>query len=213
MTPSPRPAGSTASPILWTIGHSDHGMDRLFDLLREHAIEEIVDVRSVPRSRWVPWFDRDALAGSVAGAGLRYRHDGTALGGRPTDASHVARGRADYAAMAHAPAFATAMSTLRRDAATRRVAAMCSERDPATCHRCLLVGRAAKDRGLDVLHILADGRTVSQAAIEDDLLATHAPEADLLEGLHGRIDRSYAAQAGRHAHRLTPRRGPATGAT
>jgi hypothetical protein len=48
---------------------------------------------------------------------------------------------------------------------------MCSERDPLTCHRCLLVGRALEERGARVSHLLDSGECVSHAAIEDELLA------------------------------------------
>jgi uncharacterized protein (DUF488 family) len=51
-----------SSETLWTIGHSSHSLERFLELVRSERIEAIADVRSWPRSRYAPWFDRQPLA-------------------------------------------------------------------------------------------------------------------------------------------------------
>lgn len=79
------PEGARETPVLparriWTIGHFTHGPSEFVSLLRRHRIDVLVDVRTVPRSRRVPHFDRDALDPWLAGAGIRYVHP-AGLGG------------------------------------------------------------------------------------------------------------------------------------
>ena len=62
------------SVSLWTLGHSTRPIGEFIGLLRAHQISLLVDVRTVPRSRYNPQFNTDALAQSLREAGLRYRH-------------------------------------------------------------------------------------------------------------------------------------------
>jgi len=68
--------------MLYTIGHSNHSPEKFLDLLKEHDIRTLVDVRSWPSSRRLPHFNRPALEQSVAGAGIRYLWFGKELGGK-----------------------------------------------------------------------------------------------------------------------------------
>lgn len=67
-------------PTLWAIGHSTRPIDEFIALLQAHAIAELIDVRTVPRSRHNPQFNTDALALSLRSKGIQYRHMPT-LGG------------------------------------------------------------------------------------------------------------------------------------
>ena len=62
-------------PVLWTIGHSNREAAELVELLRENAIERLVDVRTVPRSRRNPQFNRESLPETLDTAGILYRHE------------------------------------------------------------------------------------------------------------------------------------------
>ena len=61
-------------PTLWTVGHSTRPIDEFIDLLRAHEIRLLVDVRTIPRSRYNPQFNTDTLTLSLRDAGLQYRH-------------------------------------------------------------------------------------------------------------------------------------------
>lgn len=144
---------------MFSIGHSKHPIDRFLQLLKGHGVEALIDVRSVPYSRFSPQFSIHALRTSVAEGGCEYVFLGKELGGRPEgrafydDEGHVLYGR-----RAEAPEFLAGIERLAAEAGRRRVAMMCSEEDPETCHRRLLVGRALEPRGIVVDHIRGDGR-------------------------------------------------------
>ena len=64
----------TGQPTVWTLGHSTRPIDEFIGLLRAHQISLLVDVRTVPRSRYNPQFNMDTLAQSLRNVDLRYRH-------------------------------------------------------------------------------------------------------------------------------------------
>ncbi len=144
---------------IFTIGHSNLDPDRFRELLVEHGIEVVVDVRSWPHSRYVAWADAAELPQVVAGAGARYLFLGNELGGRPEgDDFYDQEGHVLYGKIAQQGWFQEAIRRLERGAEEYRVAIMCSEEDPAHCHRRLLVSRVLLDRGLTVAHIRKTGQ-------------------------------------------------------
>lgn len=157
---------------MFSIGHSNHPIDRFLGLLQQHGIESLIDVRSVPYSRFSPQFAIHALRASLSEAGCAYVFLGEELGGRPDgrefydDEGHVLYGR-----RAEAPEFRAGIERLVAEAGSRRVAIMCSEENPESCHRRLLVARALEPRGMAVDHIRGDGRLSRDAEL--------APIADL----------------------------------
>ena len=167
---------------LLTIGHSNHPADVFVRLLGEHAVTVLVDVRSAPYSRFHPQFNRAALAGTLAAAGIEYVYLGGALGGRPKDPGLYDDGRVCYERVARTAAFRGAVEQVAERAGRDRLALMCAERDPLACHRALLVAPALEERGGTVAHILADGALETHGDTMDRLLARHglAPRGDLL---------------------------------
>ena len=96
---------ATVAAELLTIGHSNLPADRFIALLTDAGVSAIVDVRSLPFSRWCPWFSSKALAARLAANGMAYVALGVALGGRPRDPKLYCDGIADYEAMAKQPEF------------------------------------------------------------------------------------------------------------
>jgi uncharacterized protein (DUF488 family) len=147
-----------ATRAVWTIGHSNHPFERFAELLAGEGIEVVADVRSYPYSRFAPQFGRERLAAALAERGVEYRFLGGPLGGRPAAAElYDAEGHALYGPMSELPAFRAAIDALLADAGRRRIALLCSERDPDGCHRRLLVGKVLAERGVELRHVLADG--------------------------------------------------------
>jgi uncharacterized protein (DUF488 family) len=153
---------SQAGPTIWTIGHSTHPIDEFVRLLEAHGILQLVDVRTVPRSRHNPQFDRDSLPGSLGNAGILYRHM-PGLGGLRrargdslnTGWRNVSfRGFADYMQTAE---FQDSLQKLIELAAQAPTAIMCAEAVPWRCHRSL-IGDALLARGTTVLDILSSAR-------------------------------------------------------
>lgn len=127
-------------------------------------MEAVVDVRSTPYSRRFPQFGRERLAKSLADAGILYRYEGAALGGKP-------KAGGSYDDLAARPDFQDALARLIAGAADATLCLMCAEKEPLDCHRTVLVSRRLAERGVAVEHLLADGRREPHAAIEDKLLA------------------------------------------
>ena len=133
---------------IFTIGHSNVAIDRFLPLLTQQAIEVLVDARSRPFSRYSPQFNREALRTSLQQAGITYLYLGDRLGGRPADAKfYRTDGTIDY-------------DRLAQEAATSRVAVMCSEADYRTCHRYWLITRSLVAEGVEVQHLLHSGELV-----------------------------------------------------
>jgi uncharacterized protein (DUF488 family) len=146
---------------IYTVGHSTRTLDELVAVLTAAGVRARVDVRTVPRSRRHPQFERDALADSLPARGISYRHEKD-LGGfrRPSADSpnggwdHPAfRGYADYMLTR---GFRDALTRL--DAAAREVptSVMCAEAQWWRCHR-RLIADALVVRGWTVLHLGLSG--------------------------------------------------------
>jgi uncharacterized protein (DUF488 family) len=152
--------------MLYTIGHSSHTAERFVELLRQHGVQVLVDTRSSPHSRYSPQFDREALKETVATSGVKYLWMGDAVGGRPRDERcYDGEGHVLYGRVAAQPEFQQAVERIERGAEEFRVALLCSEEDPAHCHRRLLVSRVLMERGAEILHIRGDGSLENDADV------------------------------------------------
>jgi uncharacterized protein (DUF488 family) len=188
---------------LFTIGHSNIPAERFTAMLRGAGVEAVADVRSVPASRFCPWFSAKTLAPILAKAAMNYLFFGDELGGRPRHPSLYRDGVADYEAMAQRPEFQAGLDGLLTSARKQRLCLMCSEREPLDCHRCLLVARALAARGLSVGHILHDGGIESHAATEQRLLDLAGEDSDLFAtGQSERLAAAYRRRARAVAFRL-----------
>ncbi len=142
---------------IYAIGHSTRPLEDFVALLKAHGITLLADIRTIPKSRTNPQFNRESLESELPKAGIRYEHL-KELGGlrRPAkDSINTAwqntsfRGYADYM---QTPEFASALQGLTELATGERVAIMCAEGNPFRCHR-LLVADALTARDVQVLHI------------------------------------------------------------
>ena len=148
---SPRPTASSAEPLnadetrckVLTVGHSTRPIEAFIELLVAHGVTQLVDVRTVPRSRHNPQFNEDALPAPLAAANIGYAHASGLGGFRPTtpDSPNAGwrnlsfRGYADYM---QSTDFAANLRSVIELARTDRVALMCAEAVPWRCHRSLI---------------------------------------------------------------------------
>jgi uncharacterized protein (DUF488 family) len=162
---------------LYTLGHSTHPIERFLSLLDLYAIGTLVDVRSVPASRFHPQFGQRRLEAALTAAGIHYAYLGKELGGRPGDPSLYPGGigpvpgertprRPDFTLVTQRGEFTRAIARLLEIAGSARTAILCSEEDPARCHRHFLIAvyLAASAPDVRVWHIRGSG------ALEDDRL-------------------------------------------
>lgn len=181
---------------VYTVGHSNGTAERLLGLLSQHGITAVADVRSRPYSRFNPQFNREELAGALKVAAIEYVFLGQELGARPADPACYRDGRAQYSLMAQTPVFARGIERLRAGMETHRVAILCAEKEPLTCHRSMLIARYLHERDVAVRHILEDGTLEEHDALLDRLLALHGmQENHLFHSKEERIVLAYEKQA------------------
>src|SRR5882672_8115928 len=157
---------------VWSIGHSNLPWDRFNDLLHESQIQVVVDVRSYPHSRIAPHFSQDALEPALLERGLNYVFLGRELGGRPRGAEYYDEaGHVLYWRLASSPDFEEGLARLSLWGRRYRVAILCSEENPSSCHRRLLVSRILFERGVRVLHIRANGSVEEESEIRSKMRA------------------------------------------
>jgi uncharacterized protein (DUF488 family) len=189
---------------LFTIGHSTHPIERFLDLLTRHGVSALGDVRSFPRSRFNPQFNRDRLAAALEAENIGYVFLGDALGGKRDNPAER-----DYARMAAAPGFQAGLERVRQGTARHRIALMCAEKDPLDCHRFVLICRHLR-HDLAIRHILADGALEPHAAAEDRLLAatglTPAAGGLLAESRDAALELAYDRRGATMTRPRKPRR-------
>ena len=136
---------------LYSIGHGRHAFAYFLELLREHEVAFVCDVRSVARSRW-PQYNGRVLETLLLENGIGYEHLPECGGKQVAPPADLARG----------------LDRIIELASEMRVAILCSESQPLTnhiapranCHRVGLLSPPLKARGARILHILPDGRTI-----------------------------------------------------
>ena len=146
-----------SAPVVLTVGHSTRALETFIQLLQAHGVKRVLDVRTVPRSRRNPQFNRETLPDSLSQAKIRYTHL-KELGGlrhpRPDSPNSgwrnsSFRGFADYM---RTPEFARGLAKLMKFASRAQVALMCAEAVPWRCHRSLIAD-ALLVQGVCVEHI------------------------------------------------------------
>lgn len=155
------------SPIVLTIGHSTRDLGTFLHLLQAHGITRLVDVRTIPKSRHNPQFNKETLPAALRTVRITYKHMGE-LGGLRHPAPNSCnqawrnasfRGFADYM---QTPEFDRGLRKLSKLAEKDRIVLMCAEAVPWRCHRSLIAD-ALLVRGIRVEHILSATRSQPHA--------------------------------------------------
>ncbi|KAA2245402.1 DUF488 domain-containing protein [Chitinophaga agrisoli] len=140
---------------LYTIGHGRRTITELIELLHTYQIRYLIDVRSIPYSRFNPQFNRNQLQTALALQGIRYVFMGDSLGGRPSDPDcYQTDGCVNYEVISAKDSFKDSIRRLQKAYAQNvPLAIMCSESDPARCHRSKLIGAVLVQEQVIVHHI------------------------------------------------------------
>lgn len=180
------PTPST-TPAVLTIGHSTRSIEEFLGLLQAHGVTRLVDVRTIPRSRHNPQFNRDTLPASLQREGIHYTHLAELGGLRHTTAQSLNtgwrntsfRGYADYM---QTPEFAVALERVIEMARHDRLAIMCAEAVPWRCHRSLiadaLLVRGIPSSDIQSLTRLQPHALTPFAKVEGTCI-TYPPEGEL----------------------------------
>jgi uncharacterized protein (DUF488 family) len=155
-----------SKPIIYTIGHSTHHIEYFVDLLMHYNVNCVIDVRSMPASRFNPQYNKKSLTVSLDSHGVQYLHFGDAFGARQTDPRFLdSSGRVDFEKVRNTEKFKNSIGRLKRETeAGNTIALMCSEAEPLSCHRFVMISVALKD--FEVRHILKDKSIASQQELE-----------------------------------------------
>jgi uncharacterized protein (DUF488 family) len=179
--------------LIFTIGHSTHPTQKLLNLLRRNGITAIADVRSQPYSRMNPQFNREPLKDALKAVGIAYVFLGRELGARTDDRNCYVDGKVQYDRLAKTDAFQHGLTRVINGTSRYRIALLCAERDPLTCHRTILVVRHLITRGLRAAHILGDGRLEQHDDALDRLLhEVGLSERDFFKPRQALVDEAYA---------------------
>ena len=163
---------------LYTLGHSNHSLERLVELLTGVGLQAVVDVRTAPNSRYNPHFSKGSLELTLPHNGIEYYFAGKFLGGRPSDPTcyklqvlppegadylHAV----DYPEVMRRDWFIKGIERLLEIADERATAVMCSEEDPATCHRHHLIAKylLREHPEVTVHHLRGDGVLINAATL------------------------------------------------
>ena len=155
---------------LYTVGHSNQSQEEFLELVKRHDINCIVDVRSVPASKFSPQFNMESLKWYLRTNGIQYLHFGDEFGARRTDCLD-AEGQVNFELAVKTPSFKRGverlMNGLHKDF---HISLMCSEANPLECHRFSLISRYFSDNGLEVQHILKNGELASHVSLEKEMI-------------------------------------------
>jgi uncharacterized protein (DUF488 family) len=179
--------------ILYTIGHGNRTTNEFINLLKENGVTQLVDVRTSPYSRYNPQFNKENLEFFLKESGIQYVYKGKQLGGRPTDPSvykshKVPEGEADYLHEVDYPSvmkkdwFIKGIEHLLDIAQEGATAILCSEEDPANCHRHHLIAKYLLenfDGDVEVFHIRESGATFNATQIHKTVNETKAEQKPL----------------------------------
>lgn len=150
----------TADRPVFTIGHSNRTLEAFVTLLKGPGVERVVDIRTVPRSRANPQFNRETLPDALGAFGVAYEHVAE-LGGlrgrsktvpREVNALWTNESFHNYADYALTPEYSVALDRLRTEGRRQRCAIMCSEAVWWRCHR-RIVADYLIAAGFSVVHI------------------------------------------------------------
>lgn len=151
---------------IFSIGHGNRSIESFVELLSNYGIEYLIDVRSIPYSKYNPQFNKNELDIQLRNNGITYTFLGNKLGGLPSDRNYYTDGKVDYKKLREADFFVEGLERLKNAHQKGiRVAIMCSESKPQECHRSKLIGTELLSRGICINHITESGKLKDQVLV------------------------------------------------
>lgn len=153
---------------IYTIGYVSYTLEEMIKVLRTFGISCLIDVRSSPYSAYYKQFDRDILSKELQDAGIIYRNYAYEFGARQEDPRFYSEeGYLDFDLFTHSEQFNEGVEKVRKGMDLGyKIALMCAEKDPMTCHRAIMIGKNLKEQGFRVCHILYPDQIETQEEME-----------------------------------------------
>ena len=173
-------------PVIFTIGHSTHTTEAFLDLLKTFSITCLIDVRSVAASAYNPQYNQGPLSVFLKANGISYLHFAEEFGARHGDPDLLDdEGKVNFELVRNSWNFKNGVEQLwQLQDAKFTIVIMCSESEPFDCHRFSMISIALEKDGFDVIHILKDKTTKTNADLETQLLKKYAkkiPQPDMFQ--------------------------------
>ena len=157
---------------IYTIGHSNYPVEKLIDMLKHYDIDTVVDIRGTPYSKYNVQYNKETIAHTLTEAGFIYIYMAKELAAkRENKVSYNKEGYSDFEKVVKEKDFLNGVDRLKVGCEKGyKIALLGAMQNPIRCHRSILVGRALREHGFNVKHILDDYSLASQEYIEQDLL-------------------------------------------
>lgn len=186
---------------IYTIGHSNHDIEKFIRLLKMHGITAVCDVRSVPYSKYNPQFNRKSIKQSLGNANVEYFFLGDKIGAWPDDASCYIDGIVQYDRVGKTKTFRDGLDWIKKESKNYKLALMCGEKEPVGCHRMYLVCRHIRGE-FEIIHILADGNLEDNRKTERRMMEDlKIPDVLTFDEIGDPVERAYVEMGKISAHK------------
>lgn len=157
---------------IYTIGHSNYPVEKLIDMLKYYNINTVVDIRGIPYSKYNVQYNKETIAETLKEAGFIYIYMAKEFAAnRENKISYNKEGYSDFEKVIAEKEFLQGIERLKTGCEKGyNIAILGAMQDPIRCHRSILVGRALRENGFKIKHILDDYTLASQEIIEENLL-------------------------------------------
>ncbi len=182
---------------IYTIGYATKDISELITQLQFHEVDVVADIRSVPYSAAFNDYHQEALQSHLRSNSIRYVYLGKELGPRSKDPAHYdENNQVQFDRLVHSDLFQSGILRLQNGLEkSHRIALLCAEKDPAICHRSLLVSHyLIRNIDIEIQHITHSGALESQQEMEERLIDLQGLQADMLTGSDELLDLAYKQQ-------------------
>ena len=157
---------------IYTLGHSNYSIEKLIDMLKKYNINCVVDIRGIPYSKYNVQFDKETIKYTLTKAGFIYIYMAKEFAAnRINKQSYNDEGYSEFEKVVKEKEFIEGIDRLKNGCEKGyKIVLLGAMQEPIRCHRAILVGRALREYGFNVKHILDDYSIVSQEDIENMLL-------------------------------------------
>jgi uncharacterized protein (DUF488 family) len=189
---------------IYTIGYAPYTIETFIKVLIKYQISALVDVRSSPYSQFNPEFNRESLKDHLSGRRISYVFLGDCCGARVKDPSCYLNGKVDYKLVAEYSKFKEGLERIKKGMIKHRLALMCAETDPITCHRTILICRnLLLSERITIKHILSNGRIEDHTDSELRLMKLFKlDQPEFFRTDQQRLDDAYSLQGENIAYKI-----------
>lgn len=187
--------------MIYTIGHSNHTIEKFLELLQTNNINCICDVRSIPYSKFAEHYIRYNIKEILNKNNIEYLFFGEELGARRKEDSLLTNGTVDFDKVAVDEKFLTGIERIQIGIKKgNRIVLMCTEKEPMECHRTILISKKLTEIGIKVIHILLNGTLIDHKQVESDLIDKYFPDKNQISIFELYEPRDFLKEAYRKAN-------------